>query len=469
MDKQHWHLLGMSFYWAWMSVVFFSPVLSSLSGIESIDNMSFWFAFSVSACLVCCFAMVFCERVKTLMGRPVVLALAALFGTMGTLLIPFGLLLASMHNLYAMVFCVGGAIIAGVSSALISLMWGEVYGALPDRTCLMYTLRSYLLLALFHFIIVSLPHELGVLVIIVLPSASCLFLLAEKSQSLQADQPACVENGLRRSPCYMALLQPLAAIFLFGCSGELLHGLSLFPETPNSTMVMGNLYTLGGAVGVGLFALALHWFKSARAVDRCIAMLPTLMALGLVVPTLLSSPYAVVYAVFGATFWCFRVAIWCLCGRMVKQGMHPLFAYGMQCVGFYVAIMAGIPLSGFVFQMIGGGLTDWKTVVLVVVAVVFLVAIIVFPERKVAALWGLATVAPGTRDEQDAPKRALKKYRLSNREIEVALLLAEGRTLPYIQDALCISQGTANTHLRHIYEKMGVHNRQEFIDRIKEA
>ena len=46
-------------------------------------------------------------------------------------------------------------------------------------------------------------------------------------------------------------------------------------------------------------------------------------------------------------------------------------------------------------------------------------------------------------------------------------LLLEGRSLPYIQKELYISEGTARTHASHLYSKLGVHNRQELIDLVK--
>lgn len=56
------------------------------------------------------------------------------------------------------------------------------------------------------------------------------------------------------------------------------------------------------------------------------------------------------------------------------------------------------------------------------------------------------------------------EYGLTAREYEVALLLARGRSLPFIQSELHIAQGTAQTHLVHIYRKLDVHSRQEFLD-----
>ena len=42
-------------------------------------------------------------------------------------------------------------------------------------------------------------------------------------------------------------------------------------------------------------------------------------------------------------------------------------------------------------------------------------------------------------------------------------LLAKGRNVGYITQQLCISEGTAKTHVNHVYKKCGVHSRQELI------
>ena len=53
---------------------------------------------------------------------------------------------------------------------------------------------------------------------------------------------------------------------------------------------------------------------------------------------------------------------------------------------------------------------------------------------------------------------------LSPREEEVLNLLARGRTGAYIAEALFVSRETVKVHVRHIYEKLGVHSRQELLD-----
>lgn len=54
-------------------------------------------------------------------------------------------------------------------------------------------------------------------------------------------------------------------------------------------------------------------------------------------------------------------------------------------------------------------------------------------------------------------------YLLSNRESEVLFYLGKGFNAAYLQEKLFISEGTAKTHIRHIYGKTGVHSQQELM------
>lgn len=55
-------------------------------------------------------------------------------------------------------------------------------------------------------------------------------------------------------------------------------------------------------------------------------------------------------------------------------------------------------------------------------------------------------------------------YRLSPRESEILVLLAQGRTRTYIQEELVLAENTVKTHVTHIYGKLGVRDRQDMID-----
>lgn len=54
--------------------------------------------------------------------------------------------------------------------------------------------------------------------------------------------------------------------------------------------------------------------------------------------------------------------------------------------------------------------------------------------------------------------------KLSPRETEVFILLAQGRTRTLIQEELVLAENTVKTHIAHIYAKLGVNNRQDMMD-----
>lgn len=56
---------------------------------------------------------------------------------------------------------------------------------------------------------------------------------------------------------------------------------------------------------------------------------------------------------------------------------------------------------------------------------------------------------------------------LSERQTEVLILIAQGRSAKYVQEELSISLSTAQTHIRNIYRKAGCHSRQELMSEIE--
>ena len=71
-------------------------------------------------------------------------------------------------------------------------------------------------------------------------------------------------------------------------------------------------------------------------------------------------------------------------------------------------------------------------------------------------------VAKGAVEERSAV--LAEKFGLSRRESEVLALLIQGRTVASICGKLQLSEGTVKTHIAHIYDKTGVHARQELLD-----
>lgn len=60
-----------------------------------------------------------------------------------------------------------------------------------------------------------------------------------------------------------------------------------------------------------------------------------------------------------------------------------------------------------------------------------------------------------------SPIPDFSKYNLTKREKEIAKLLMEGHSYKEIASESFISMATLNTHIRNLYEKLGIHSRSE--------
>lgn len=88
-------------------------------------------------------------------------------------------------------------------------------------------------------------------------------------------------------------------------------------------------------------------------------------------------------------------------------------------------------------------------------------------------LWGEASrrdIESGTEDRTIAANSAFlaAEYSLTSRETEVLNLVLAGRSIPFISETLYISPNTAKTHVRHIYQKMDIHSKQELLTLARE-
>lgn len=63
---------------------------------------------------------------------------------------------------------------------------------------------------------------------------------------------------------------------------------------------------------------------------------------------------------------------------------------------------------------------------------------------------------------------AARLYPLTQRELDIARLLAQGRSKSVIGEKLGLSESTVRTHGRHLYAKLDVHSRQQLIDLLEE-
>lgn len=173
--------------------------------------------------------------------------------------------------------------------------------------------------------------------------------------------------------------------------------------------------------------------------------------------------------VFQMLFWVIAPLsfFWIATGRATVAGKSE--QSGMQVRPF--ALLLGCYCGGLsaVFMVLrfvsAHELSSWMVAsgtFLLLVGALFLA-----PDRLLPQVFAAADSHRVPLDEALAAMAAEGK--LSKRESEVMALAARGRDSKVIQETLGVSASTVSTHMQNIYRKLGIHSRQELIDRLEEA
>ena len=100
-------------------------------------------------------------------------------------------------------------------------------------------------------------------------------------------------------------------------------------------------------------------------------------------------------------------------------------------------------------------------------AFLVLIAILLVPmSKREFAILALTSTPTTPSDLSLTCQMIVEEFGLSDREGEILILIAKGNTANNVASKLVISPHTVNTHIRHIYEKIGIHKRSELIEYI---
>lgn len=141
-----------------------------------------------------------------------------------------------------------------------------------------------------------------------------------------------------------------------------------------------------------------------------------------------------------------------------KISLAASFVMGSALFG---ALDAAVPLERHAGEL---SVVVFAAILLATLGVAYVIASLV-SDRKEDEVRSELRRSDRERTEQlyDAIAR---EFGLSTREREVMAMLAEGYTSVYIKDVLDMSHGTAKAHIAHIYQKTGIHRKDDLLDLI---
>ena len=199
-----------------------------------------------------------------------------------------------------------------------------------------------------------------------------------------------------------------------------------------------------------------------------------LMAAGfLVVPFLGGVSFAVSYGIFGAGFWCFRIITWVICFMLISRlELSPIRVVGLLDAAFAFSVVVSSPINNSLLNSIQIGQTQVSTVAILMVFILMCIVIFVSNDkilRMALAVPADSSVASGADDASFSPRP------FPQPSFDTVFFPRDGcravtcawTQSPLHQDELYISEGTVRTHVRHIYQKLDVHDRQEFLSLVE--
>lgn len=481
-----WRYLGLGFVWAWLYCSYATPALFEHRAGPSSNADGSWLVSAATVVLVFLIGGALLSRRRSATLTPLHVIAPGLLAV--------GTVVSALGGSIGVVSAWAGGILTGTGYALTSILWAQALARLGVEELEVVVPVSSVVIVPCVIVFPSLQGALGVAVTAALPVVSGILLCL------------CVGEGMRLSATGMAA-EPAGngpgegaadaadgeGAAQGGCGG-------LPPESVAGYLVRTGivLCVLYAAVGFGSALAEARDSVHALVGFDVSVLLSSLATLVLGVALVFFSrrvgfavlfrwlvPFTVVALVamelpFGWTdFLCslitdtsdslVQVLIYLFVLTMAKRDIVPValgvgIANGLVQLGVLGGNLLGRAVTG------PAPLLPFDGVLPALICLVALAGILV-PASEPASEGSGLPAGPDAieRSLLEACGRLQKHFGLSDRETEIAFLLAQGRSRPYIREKLFISKNTVATHIRHIYGKMDIHSREELIDLVTET
>jgi DNA-binding CsgD family transcriptional regulator len=168
-------------------------------------------------------------------------------------------------------------------------------------------------------------------------------------------------------------------------------------------------------------------------------------------------------------FALFDLYTWIIFVYLASRHRFPLsvIAWGMFLITS--TIMTGEFLFTRIFSEIIISMNETAIISLLATLLMFIGTVVFRVDPKTFAGWhSPAEPIKPNQDETNYSSQFALQYKLTSREKQILELLLEGRNNPYIRESLNISNNTLKTHLRNVYRKLSINDRQELLDLYRE-
>ncbi len=372
-------------------------------------------------------------------------------------------------------FYLPSLLVLGIGSALLVFLWGTVFSRVGARTTLVEASLGYLT----AFVLVIPYHALPFVGQVVLVVAAVLLdaaLLFRANKAERAEAADAVTGAPGAEPDAVHGRAWTRRI----CTGLFLYGIAMAFFGQVQVARSNVALSVSGSALQALIALAacvltlvsvLRFRGRSEAVAYRVAFVVTMLGCLLPLSFPSNGSSSMVFMLAGETTMLVVVS-----SVLFESAHHaPRHAARVLSLGIASKALGDVSTRASIEFARGLGLTmDVGGWTFLFAACIILEYAFVLTESDVQTIscGSLVPVAKGGRIPCQTTANPLariveemsERYDLTERESEVLGYLLQGRSSRRIQEELFISESTANTHIRHIYRKLGVHSKQELLD-----
>lgn len=479
-------LAGFALFQMWVTLCFFTPQLFPT------QQTSMWHIYEVSLAvsalaLIPC-AILHAKAAPILRGKPARWALAACAAA-GTALIPCSLFTTGA---VAAALATIAALLTGMASGLLNLAWCQEFaerGAATDfvLSVVVSSIAIYVLTNLAYSPSVS-PRVMLVASVLV-PIASCILLTRPRPATSGFGQlPIPVDVRSRRS----FIVRLCVGIFVISFADEFMRNFYLNDTDLAFYSSQVNFVLL--VLKIIVSALVVTSIRGKRREDFSFLYRASFL---LALVSALFLPYAqesanIAYGITNCGAFLFKLTVLLvsleLCAR---HEISAVLVFAIVRAVWSLDLLLGSVLYTANAPQFAAGADVGPLAVALAILVAIAYLFVFTPGTSNGSFGGVSLsslLRRGTSQPEaagDAPGPApgngaapgpdldevcdelARRHSLSGRETDVLRLLARGRTTTRIEAELGISTNTVNTHVRHVFQKLDVHSRQELLDAVE--
>ncbi|MDE8702732.1 helix-turn-helix transcriptional regulator [Adlercreutzia equolifaciens] len=487
-------MVGLGSYWAWMNLsaanaTVFPWLVESLYPPQLLISSCFYLAGMAAM-------FIFGERPWMRDHRHGVTLLATGIAVAGSCSTVLGTVVGAPSG--ALAFAVVG-FATSFGTAMLLVLWGAFCCRQGPREAALMTTGSFAFGTLAYLVLSEYfaGQLLWLLPALLLAYGAFLLLLEGSRESRETTTRLDGATGALTSRGIVAVLGCLGLCIILN---EVLRLIST-PLAADDFSRVGLLTQFGGfLISTASFLAVLLSRRPFGFNTMAVVLVPLMIAGFLSFLVFADSDSSLVFILLGAGYWCLNMLVWvALCNVVRRTRTSAVRGFALFYGIIQVAILVAKPVGDWVANHLSVTSSGLSLLISISVIAIVVIAMLLLRNRSMVALLDeagaeqrdetpsdedksfansslttevLSTEGSDSAGAKDTDDRLnpdwltalAERYGLTPRETEVFLLLARGRSLPVICDELSIALGTTQTHVRHIYEKLAIHTRQELFD-----